>query len=669
MGSTVNAPPLPAGFVLDEQSDVTTRGKRRVLTSTTPQSESPELPPLPPGFILDEPSRSIVKPTATTTTTTTQQSTSQPTPQSQSQQEVLTSSPLSWGQRFNQFIGLPVNDQNTAAARVLDAAEGVTSGLFKTAVYGGDLIRRATGMERIIDKPEVQQLMRTPESLTGSAGNAFERIAEFAVPMTGVAKAMKGAKLIPTMLTEAGTGATVAGLQEGGDPVAMTTAAIGGAVIPGAGAGLAKTGQVVKRMAEGAQEGGVGGAAARMIRSATTMDPVDTLFRALKPRSTRVNFRDSLQAALPELKASERLLGKPIETTEELLDAAKLAKKRIWEEREKVLGPAREMGAQVDLSTVADAIQNSIPARTRLLDPGKAAAILNDAGTYRRKVDLRQAEELLKNANDELESFYNKYPMGQRAAMASDPAIAPVVQEAKALRDAIETSLASIGGPEARELGKRYGQLMEVEDAVFRRLNPAGRQQYEGLSEQMAGWSAIGDIARGAWAVSRGDIRGLADITAGHAKREAAKYLKDEQSTANLIRRALENTPDVPPVYPAAPVTQIKGLLEKSPFRMGPVEDTTSMTVISEPWPKPRIAGLLEKAPLKTPPPTDTSGITVTSEPWPAPRIKGLLEKAPLFTPTPPDTSIVRGVPAKSIVVRDPKTGRMKRVYTSEPKP
>lgn len=524
-----------------------------------------------------------------------------------------------------------------------DLARGAGAGLASTVFQGGDIIRRGLGMERVIDRPEVQELMTAPDSMAGTIGKYGEQALEFAVPLSKLTKATTGMNLIKRMGVEALGGAGVAGIQSGGDPAAMTLGAAFGGVVPAVGAGLRGGGALVKRAAEGAGEGGIGGAVANVVRKASTMDPVDTMFRAIKPRNVKTNFRQSLTEALPELKASEAALGKPIETVDDLLAATKDAKARIWKAREEVLGPARAMGAKVDGNAIADAMERSISKKMRLESPELAQKIADRAASYRKKFDLADAEEFWHDTNSELEAFYNKFPQSQRSALAKDPEAAILNAQGEAWRNAIEGALGESGqGPGARELARRYGKLMEVEGELRRRANVAARQQPESLSEQMGAWQGAGDIAKGAWAVTRGDLKGLADIASGHAKREGAKFLKEQQTTDALIRRSMAAVKGAPRPYPKYTPPKVAGLLEAGPVRMPGGPDATKMTVTTGP-------------PLQPPPPKTGT-------------LRGLLEAGPRRMPPAPDSSGVRAVPAKSTVVRDPKTGKFKRVYTSEGK-
>ena len=120
---------------------------------------------------------------------------------------------------------------NPAARAVVDLGEGATAGLASTIFHGGDLVRRMTGQDRIINDPAVQEHMRAPASFAGGAGRFLEQAAEFAGPGALAREATAGAGLLARTLAQAGVGAGVSAAQTGGDPVA---AAAGGAIGGGA---------------------------------------------------------------------------------------------------------------------------------------------------------------------------------------------------------------------------------------------------------------------------------------------------------------------------------------------------------------------------------------------------------------------------------------------------
>lgn len=123
-----------------------------------------------------------------------------------------------------------------------DVGDGLQKGLLSTIYHTGDLIRRATGMERIIDRPYEQSLI-TPKGTAQQVGNFAEKGIEMLVaggPVGAAAKGLeaatvgvRGARALNTIGKaglEAAGAAGVAGLQTGGDTTAMKEAALAGGI-------------------------------------------------------------------------------------------------------------------------------------------------------------------------------------------------------------------------------------------------------------------------------------------------------------------------------------------------------------------------------------------------------------------------------------------------------
>lgn len=139
-----------------------------------------------------------------------------------------------WADKLSQKGLLPSGPLNSVARGVTDLAEGATAGLASTIYQGGDLIRRATGQERIINNPEVQRRMSAPESLAGKAGKFGEQAAEFILPIGLASKIAKAAQLglAGKVALEAATSGAVTGMQTGGDPLATGIGIAAGATGP-----------------------------------------------------------------------------------------------------------------------------------------------------------------------------------------------------------------------------------------------------------------------------------------------------------------------------------------------------------------------------------------------------------------------------------------------------
>lgn len=547
-----------------------------------------------------------------------------------------------------------------ATQSAADLVEGAKAGLMSTAFHGGDLIRAGwnkvapTSMQadRILNNPNArgsdgmtaEEAMTPPDSASGKIGYYGEQAGEFVAPQMLVSRGAKAANLgwKGTMAAEAALGGVGAGVQTGGDPVAMTVGTVAGPVLMG-GAALAKAvARKVASVAAGAADGGVGGAVASAMRGVLPEHPIRSMVQALKPRSSQTNFEALLEVSLPEVKSTARELGIDINGIDDLVTAATAAKKRVWALREQIAGPKRAMGSMVDGTPVADAMEQSLPSKVRLESPGRAQATMEKAAAYRRQFTLEEAETLLRETNAQLESFYNKYPMAQRKALASDPKAASLIAQATALRKGIYGVLDAPGQPPAaRELSRRYGALMELEDTAMRRANVAKRQQPDSLSEQIGGVRAASQFASGAYRAARsavtgdmaGAIAGTADMVGARAGREAAKYLKDRNTTDSLIKRAFASVGDSVPVE--MPVARpIAGHLERGAIPMEPGPDGSYVRGVPAQPAQRDVRGLL----------------------GPAPR-----EPIPLGPV--PDDSYARGVEPGRSVQRNSKTGRGQRIY------
>jgi hypothetical protein len=121
-----------------------------------------------------------------------------------------------------------------------DSVGGVRAGVATTVFGGGDLIRRATGMERIVDQPEVRAAMTPPDSTAGRVAMTAEQIGEFFLPTGVVGKAAKVAEVVKA-------GALTAA-QTGGSPTATALSAGLTAVLPG-GAPLQKASTALRASA------------------------------------------------------------------------------------------------------------------------------------------------------------------------------------------------------------------------------------------------------------------------------------------------------------------------------------------------------------------------------------------------------------------------------------
>lgn len=142
----------------------------------------------------------------------------------------------------------PVQQEYGLADGAIDVLKGFGKSVMSTVVHGGDAIRRATGMDRVIDHPDVQAVT-TPTNTAQRIGSGIEQAVEYVIPAGAVTRAAKGVQALTAGVRgakalnigaraglEAASAAGVAAVQTGGDTGAMRDAALtGGALSAGAG--------------------------------------------------------------------------------------------------------------------------------------------------------------------------------------------------------------------------------------------------------------------------------------------------------------------------------------------------------------------------------------------------------------------------------------------------
>jgi hypothetical protein len=79
--------------------------------------------------------------------------------------------------------GPPTHQRPVLGGAAIDLFRGAGAGLASTVFHGGDLIRRAIGMERVIGTPEVQKFITPPDTKAGRIGFGAEQLAEFLTPL------------------------------------------------------------------------------------------------------------------------------------------------------------------------------------------------------------------------------------------------------------------------------------------------------------------------------------------------------------------------------------------------------------------------------------------------------------------------------------------------------
>jgi hypothetical protein len=329
--------------------------------------------------------------------------------------------------------------------------------------------------------------------------------------------------------------------------------------------------------------GGVAGATAaesrtalaKLVPSLVDGPPQDLMTRAVKPGKNNIGWNQDIQTAMPLMKSAEQTLGKPVGGVDDAIAANTAAKKAVWTQVQARLNTAGEMGATIDGNPIADAMINSIDARTALQNPSRLESVKATADTYRRPMSVDDAEDFLQSANKDLNNYYAKNKVGQQVAQ-NDPEISSTVAEAGALRDALYSKLDEVAGPGAAQLKQAYGALSNVQKELYGRQLVAARQQPESLSEQMGAVRGAGNMAKGAFQTLTGNVlEGPANIVGGAQNIAIARLLKSRNSSDAMIARAFKATEPAPPFAPPQG-PQIAGLLPRGAIQTPPPAQGTS---------------------------------------------------------------------------------------------
>lgn len=409
-----------------------------------------------------------------------------------------------------------LNLSNPVARGAVDFAEGAASGLANTVFQGGDLIRRATGMERVINNPDVQQAITAPDSMAGKAGKFVEQAAEFAVPGAAAAKATKAASLLGKMAAQAVVGGGVAAVQSGGDPVATGTSAALGAVGPAVGS---------------------------VVRAAGNTKLPERLYQsALKP--TWSMFKK---------------------------DAGEMLKTGI-EHEIPVSASGMDM-LQSKINSIGQKITQGItgPAMAgRTVNAGKVLATLDDLENfYRNTAAPKQSLDIIQGLRDEFAQYHgvpmtldvaqqlkvNTYQLlKQSYGEMKSAKIEGLKNIARGLKEQIEQVW-----PEVKGLNEEQSKLLGLDDALYRALWRIENHQMMGIGSGIAG--TAGHAVMG----GPGAVAGL-----------LGKFVLDDPTIKSKIAIALAKSGTKnPPAAVAKGLSALKAMLQES---ANPSQPTAQLT-------------------------------------------------------------------------------------------
>lgn len=372
-----------------------------------------------------------------------------------------------------------------------DVGEGALKGAASTIFHGGDLIRRGLGMERVINRPEVQQGI-TPVGTAQKVGSGIEQAAEFLIPGGAISKGTKAieattaasraapvARVLGRAVLEAAGAGGVAGAQTGGDPAAMRNAALaaGGtsAVIGGIGAALPSKQATAERLYQSA------------------LKPPPSMEQAERQAIVRTGLREGLPLnhdvvanAQQRIDALNKQITKEIQARSAagaMVDPETVA---AYTNRS-AQRFANQVNPEADLAAVQSAKNEflrtqSVEAPFTKIRPGTDEA----AGTFvpegqgstqvPQPIPLEEAQQLKQGTYRKLKDSYGEQASASREAQKD---------LARGLKDQIVKAF-----PEIASLNARESSLLALEGALNRFVGREGNKQLIGLGTPMTAVAA-----------------------------------------------------------------------------------------------------------------------------------------------------------------------------------
>lgn len=438
------------------------------------------------------------------------------------------------------------------------------------------------------------------DSKAGAASDVLRAAGSAVAPI-----AIGGGAIMAPLATAVGLGTGMAG-QAGVEAVLKAagagegTSSLGGDIAGGIlGGSAAKYAGEIPGLASSAADAVKSKLPASLGGTPEWTDQHNFIMQGLRPGTNPVTFKQSLFKSMPDIKAAEVQLGKPIESIDDLIGdpstgtpgAIKLAKQANREQYRSLFPPGSNQITE-DTTPVADAIRAKITPYMKKMNPGKAAELDSMASKYEGRNSIEDIDNFLQGANGQLDSYYAKNPAG-RSSAANNPDTAGHVAEAQALRKTLYGALDKPGqGEAAAELQKRYGALSDFEQAAYKRKNVAERQAPENITQQLGNVAATMKGIKGMAKLATLNPSGIVDIGEAIGGHKMANYMRELNSTNGLIQRAFhgyQGTPspiNIPPRFNPtgfAPGFEQSGFqappkaLDAGPIRMG-TPDTSGPT-------------------------------------------------------------------------------------------
>lgn len=424
--------------------------------------------------------------------------------------------------------------QEEALGRSIEGEQSIASGFLQAAGEGAGFIGDV-GFEAV--------KAITPEPIRQAVGGAVEAIAG-SEPVQNAMEAYGGFKEEnPELAGNIEAGLNIAGIAPGIAGAVKGTQLAGKGIAKGAEAvaeGAGAAGRVARETAEKAftpTEAAVdryisesfNKAVKPSVAGKNTVGQTDRYQnQALEAVKTIAANKDNLKFVTPE---GDEVTGLPT-NLRQFAESVDQTKKSIYDQYTELARQAGDAGAEVDLANVANELDAVIGNKALQISNPEAveyAKNIKDRLTRGGKVDATTAEQLIKNYNSSLESFYRNpsYDTASRAAID-----AAVVNN---LRKDLDSVIENLTGEQYQALKNQYAALKAIEKDVVKRANMDARKNAVGLIDYTDIFSG-GDIVGGILSLNP------ALFAKGVAQKGIAEFFKKMNDPNRAIKKMFEKT-------------------------------------------------------------------------------------------------------------------------------
>lgn len=390
---------------------------------------------------------------------------------------------------------------------------------------------------------------------------------------------------------------------------------------------------------------------------------------------------ETWNTAAPAIVAENAV--KPIKSSQDLVEAAT---SQIVQNEEKVAGLVKQYPNEEVLNPARQAVMKKASQLAQsgvdMADIQRAVAELERRGMF-SKTTIPQMDAWRKTLGAENDGVLSQPGTKIAQVATTDPMFALREAAASSFRNSVYDELAKRGNYGVRSLRDLDGALIEIRDVARSYID-----KDQSIVPQTGSTSTVTRAARQGLTVA-GTLGGYAlgeymggghmggaglGVGAGVMANQLGDLIHPRSmSRGALLERSIGNlTSEQGP----RPMPSNAGLLPAAPIRLGPSPDTSSVRGVPAEYGRElqRLAAPEARPMGPSPDISSVRGVsadnaTVTNQrlldqggtrlPYPHPTID--LRGAPTY-----DASSVGAIPARTIVIRDPNTGRFRRIFTTE---